>query len=294
MNPTGIGLAVFAFTFGGARLGMWLRALLPEGQLNAESKDTVRLGVGLIATMTALVLGLVTASAKSSFDAVEAGIRQYAIDLLALDRILARYGSETGEIRKGLQRAIGTRIDMIWGPGSDPVRLDPIRAEATSGAEGLADAIRGLSPRDDVQRALQSRAVELTEILSRARWLALVVTRASIPVPFLVALLFWLMFTFASFGLFAPRNALVVTVHSVCALSVASAVFLVLEMDGPFDGLLRVSAEPLRRALAQLIDRSSARAPGVQQEGRRAPWLPEELDDPAFEVVHRADDLDRA
>jgi hypothetical protein len=96
MNPTGIGLAVFAFTFGGALLGMWLRALLPEGQLNAESKDTVRLGVGLIATMTALVLGLVTASAKSSFDAVEAGIRQYAIDLLALDRILARYGSETG------------------------------------------------------------------------------------------------------------------------------------------------------------------------------------------------------
>jgi hypothetical protein len=86
----------------------------------------------------------------------------------------------------------------------------------------------------------------------RARWLAIVVTRASIPAPFLVALLFWLTLTFASFGLFAPRNALVVTVLFVCALSVASAVFLVLEMDGPFDGLLKVSAEPLRRALAQL------------------------------------------
>src|SRR5262245_14161598 len=107
MKPTGIGIALFAFTLGGALLVLRLRSRLPEGHLDAESKDTVRLGVGLIATMTALVLGLVTASAKSSFDAVEAGIRQYAIDLLALDRALARYGSETGEIRSGLQRATG-------------------------------------------------------------------------------------------------------------------------------------------------------------------------------------------
>jgi hypothetical protein len=202
--------------------------------------------------MTALVLGLVTASAKSSFDAVDAGIRQHAIDLLALDRVLARYGSETREIRKGLQRAVEARVAMIWGGESDPGRLDPIRAEATSGAETLADAIRGLSPRDDVQRALQIRALELAETLSRSRWLAIVVTGVSTPVPFLVVLLFWLTITFASFGLFAPRNTLVVMILFVCALSVASAIFLVLEMDGPFDGLVRVSAEPLRRALAQI------------------------------------------
>lgn len=249
MNPTGIGIAIFAFTLGGALLGMWLRSCLPEGQLDTESKDTVRLGVGLIATMTALVLGLVTASATSSFDAVEAGIRQYAIDLLALDRTLARYGSETREIRGGLQRAVGARIDMVWGSGpSEPTRLDPIRAEPTIGAEALTDAIRGLRPRDEVQRSLQIRSLELAETLLRARWLAIVVTRTSIPVPFLVVLLFWLTLTFASFGLFAPRNVLVVTVLFVCALSVASAVFLVLEMDGPFDGLLRVSPDPLRRA----------------------------------------------
>jgi hypothetical protein len=249
MNPTAIGIAIFAFTLGGALLGMWLRSRLPEGHLDVESKDTVRLGVGLIATMTALVLGLVTASAKSSFDAVEAGIRQYAIDLLALDRALARYGSETGEIRSGLQRATGTRIDMIWGAGaSGPIRLDPIRAEPTIGAEALTDAIRGLSPRDEVQRSQQIRALELAETLLRARWLAIVVSRTSIPIPFLVVLVFWLTLTFASFGLFAPRNILVVSVLFVCALSVASAVFLVLEMDGPFDGLIRVSADPLRRA----------------------------------------------
>lgn len=118
MNPTGIGIAIFAFTLGGALLGMLLRT----GFRRVSSITNPRTRYGWASasspTMTALVLGLVTASAKSSFDAVEAGIRQYAIDLLALDRALARYGPETGEIRSGLQRAVGARIDMIWGSGS--------------------------------------------------------------------------------------------------------------------------------------------------------------------------------
>jgi hypothetical protein len=253
MNPTVIGLVVFTCTLGGALLGMWLRKALPEHHLDAESRDTVKVGVGLIATMTALVLGLVTASAKSSYDAVDTGLKHSAMDILTLDRVLARYGSETGEIRKGLKDAVGARIDMIWPQGSSkPASLDPLPAGATSRAEDLADAIRGLQPRDDSQRALKSRALDLTEALLQTRWLAIAGTGSSVPVPFLVILLFWLTITFASFGLFAPRNITVVTVLVVCALSVASAVFLVLEMDAPFEGLLKVSADPLRYAHAHL------------------------------------------
>ena len=127
MDATIVGLIVFACTFVGALLGMWWGAALPEHQLDAESRDTVKVGVGLIATMTALVLGLVTASAKSSFDAVDTAVKQTATELLALDRVLARYGSETGEIRKGLQRVVGARIDMIWRQGSSKrADLDPI------------------------------------------------------------------------------------------------------------------------------------------------------------------------
>jgi hypothetical protein len=118
--------------------------------------------------------------------------------------------------------------------------------------ERLAEAIRALKPRDDSQRGLQSRALDLTEALLQARWLVLAGTETSVPVPFLVILLFWLTIIFGSFGLFAPRNATVLTVLFVCALSVGSAVFLVLEMDAPFDGLLKVSADPLRYALAHL------------------------------------------
>ena len=253
MDATIVGITVFTCTFAGALLGMWLRATLPEHWFDAESRDTVKVGVGLIATMTALVLGLVTASAKNSFDAVDTTVKQTAIQLLALDRVLARYGSETGEIRKSLQRTVGARIEMIWPQGSSkPAILDPIRSGAALRAERLADAVRGLKPRDDSQRALQARALDLTEAILQGRWLALAGTATSIPVPFLAVLLFWLTITFASFGLFAPRNALVVAVLFVCALSVGSAVFLVLEMDGPFEGLLKVSADALRYAHAHL------------------------------------------
>jgi hypothetical protein len=253
MEPTVVGIIVFALTFGGALLGMWLRTVLPEHHLDTESKDTVKVGIGLIATMTALVLGLVTASAKSSFDTVNTTVKQTAVEILALDRVLARYGPETGEIRSGLQRGVGARIDMIWPQGSaKPAKLDPIQSGAATIAEGLADAIRGLKPRDDAQRALQSRALDLTEALLQARWLVFAGTETSIPLPFLVILLFWMTIAFVSFGLFAPRNATVLVVLFVCALSVGSAVFLIMELDRPFDGVLSVSADPLRYAYSHL------------------------------------------
>jgi hypothetical protein len=251
MNPTLIGSVVLGCTVLGTLLGMWLRGILPEHHLNNESRDTVKLGTGLIATMTALVLGLVTASAKSSFDTANVAVRNTAIDLLTLDRLLARYGPETREIRGTLQQVIESRIDSIWPRGSShPVQLDPLVNAAS--VEGLTDRIRALAPREDSQRSLQARALDVFEGIMRARWILFAGSGSSIPKPFLTILLFWLTITFASFGLFAPRNITVIGVLFVCALSVAGAVFLIAELDGPFDGLLRVSAEPMRYALAHL------------------------------------------
>jgi hypothetical protein len=225
-----------------------LHTLLPKHYFDNESRDTVKVGIGLIATMTALVLGLVTASAKSSFDSVNTAVKAFATQTLALDRTLARYGSETGGIRNELKRVVGGRIDLVWPQDSSkPVSLDPV-----SGGEEIARAIRNLKPTDDSQRALQARALDLAETLLQSRWIVSTSIGASVPLPFLAVLLFWLTITFTSFGLFAPRNAMVVAVLFVCALSVASALFLVLEMDGPFDGVLKVSPEPLRSAYARL------------------------------------------
>lgn len=253
MESTVVGLIVFGCTFGGALLGMWLRNALPKHHLDAESKETIHIGIGLIATMTALILGLVTASAKSSFDSLDAAVKHASAEVLTLDRLLARYGPETGELRKALKKAVAIRIETTWSDGqARPKNFDPVRSVAETRAEGFADAIRGLQPRDDAQRALQSRAADMAESMLEERWMVFANSQTSIPTPFLVVLVAWLTIIFASFGLFAPRHTTVIVAMLVCAISMASAVALVLELGSPFDGWLSISSEPLRYAYGHL------------------------------------------
>jgi hypothetical protein len=253
MSPAGVGIMVFACVFGGVLFGMWLRTTLPKTHLDADSKDTVKVGIGLIATMTALLLGLVTASAKSSFDAANAAVKQAAINILALDRALARYGPDGDGIRQRMQEMLGARINAIWLQGlSEGADQRSTAGRTGPSAEALAESIRGLKPISDSQRAAQSRASDLIEAVLQARWLAVIGSEASIPLPFVSVLVFWLTITFTSFGVFAPRNGTVLAVLFVCAMSVSSALFLVFELEGPFDGLIKASADPLRYAQTQI------------------------------------------
>jgi hypothetical protein len=253
MNPAYVGIIAFACAFGGAVLGLWLSSALPRHHLDGRSHDAITRAVGLIATMTALVLGFVTASAKGSFDTVNTAVKESATQLLALDRVLARYGPETGEIRSQLKQVIGERIDMIWpSDSSRPAAVDSTTTGMAPRVERLSDAIRSLQPRDDLQRSFQTRAVDLTGRLLLSRWLVMSSSDASVPTPYLVILLFWLTVIFVSFGLYAPHNGTVTAVLFVCALSIGGALFLVTEMDGPFDGLIRVSPDPVRFAYTHM------------------------------------------
>lgn len=92
-------------------LGMWLRSVLPEHCLNADTKELVKLGVGLIGTMAALLLGLLVASAKSSYDARSSELTQMAANAILLDRTLAHCGPETGATRSILKIAVARTID---------------------------------------------------------------------------------------------------------------------------------------------------------------------------------------
>lgn len=250
MDPTAIGLLTLVCTFGGALAGIWLRGILPEQHLNGESSGTVKVGIGLVATMTALVLGLVTSSAKSSFDAMSSAVQRTATDIILLDRTLARYGAASADARAALHDLVAARVDEVWPP--DYSRAPELSVPDVRRAEGFATLIQGLAPQNDDQLSLRSRALTLVEALLEARWLVSIVGTPSVLAPFLAALIFWLSITFISFGLFAPRNLTVVGTLFVCAVSVASAVFLILEMDGPFAGLIRVSPEPLRYALSHI------------------------------------------
>lgn len=250
MNPTVMGLIVFIAALGGAVFGMWLRQRLPESHLTEATKDTIKVGVGLVATMTALVLGLVTASAKNSFDELDSAVRRTAMELLTLDRLLARYGPETGEIRSSLKQALTGKIEEAWPRDPFARRVDP--AESAGSMELMLDRIRKLAPRDDEQKRLQARALDISESLMTTRWVVVSDAASSIPTVFLFILTAWLAVTFTSFGLFAPTNGTVVAVLTLCALSVASAMFIVLEMDRPLDGLIRVSPDPLLYALQRM------------------------------------------
>jgi hypothetical protein len=251
MNPLLMSVLVFACTFGGALGAISLRRRLPDGHLDEQAKDTVKVGIGLVATMTALILGLVTASAKSTFDAVGASIKTAAADVLTLDRVLARYGHETDALRASLKQAMADRIEALWpagGAGAKSIDVPELRKTT----ESMATQLLSLTPQTDEQRYLKERARDLGESLLETRWRVFAGLGTSIPLPFLIMLIFWLTITFASFGLFAPGNSTVVAVLFVCAISVAGAVFLVMEMDGPFQGLITVSPDPLKYAVAHL------------------------------------------
>jgi hypothetical protein len=165
--------------------------------------------------------------------------------------MLARYGPEAGAVRTDLKNLVERRVDAVWPPGPPvPFRLDPRGSPAA--AESLIERIRDLTPHTRSQQTLQPRALDLAESLLKVRWLVVAEGTRTIPLPFLVILLLWLTLTFTSFGLFAPNNGTVIAVLFVCALSIASALFLVLEMDSPFQGWLKVSAQPMRYALSHL------------------------------------------
>jgi len=244
-----VGGVVFACIFGGALVGMFLRAVLPAHHLNAESKDVVKVGTGLIGTMAALVLGLLVASAKSSYDTTKSELTQMSANVMLLDRILAYYGPQAKDAREALRHAIARAVDRLWAEGSSPAAQS---APATPEGEIFYEAIQQLSPANDAQRAILSQVQSLCTDLGRTRLLLFAQRGSSIALPLLIVLVFWETAVFVSFGLFAPKNATVIITLLVCALSVSSAMYLMLELDHPFAGLIQISSDPLRNVLAHL------------------------------------------
>lgn len=249
MSSMTISWIVFACLFGGALLGMFIRTVLPAHHLSPESRAVVTLGMGLIGTMGALLLGLLVASAKNSYDTEKSAFTQMSTKIILLDRLMAHYGSETKEARDLLRRAVIRVLDQIWPEDSSrPAQLDPM----ATGAEVIIDKIQALAPQNDAQRSLKGQALSIITDLTQTRWLMFEQSSSSISMPLVVVVVFWLTVLFGSFGLYAPPNATVIATLFVCALSVSGALFLILELDQPFEGMLQIPSAPLRNALAHL------------------------------------------
>jgi hypothetical protein len=246
-----VSLLVFVLIFGGALAGMAVRPWLSENHLNSDSKDVVKLTAGLIGTLAALVLGLLIASAKGTFDQKTSQVRQMTATIILLDDLLAQYGPEAAPVRKLLRQSIPPLANRIWRE-EELLAGKPIRFESTAEAAAFESELERLSPSNDAQRSLQSRAIQAFTEGAQIRLQLFAQTGSSIPVPFLVILVFWISAIFASVTLFARANPVVTASLSICALSFACAIFLVLELDDPFTGMMGISSATLRSALLPL------------------------------------------
>ena len=251
MSSRYIALIIFGCIFGSALGGFILRKILPNRHLDNDSKDIVKLATGLIATMSALVLGLLVSAAKGTFDQANSELMQIAVKTVILDRILAIYGSETGEIRMLLKNGYTTATQQLLSGDEDQLtKLE--NPEAYSRLEDIQTKIRALSPKTAEQRGLQARALDITGDMTDSRWLLVMQRHGSISTPMLVVMVFWLSIVFAAWGVFSPRNLTVATALFASALAVSGATFLILEMDRPLTGWVHVSAGPMQSATSHL------------------------------------------
>jgi hypothetical protein len=249
MNIILIAAVLFAFLVGAALLGRCVHRYLPEDHLSADSRDSVKLAMGLLATMTALVLGLLVSSAKDGYDTKRSVVIQMAAKVAFLDRVLALYGPETAEARGDLRAAVADSVRRIW--PTDKGGSPKFAANQQMG-DTLYVSIQRLSPKDDSQRVLKAQVATLMVDLGQLRSLLIAQSIPSISIPMLIILVSWLVVIFFGFSLIAPPNATTMLALVASAFSVACAIFLILELDHPFGGLIHIPSEPLMNLLTHL------------------------------------------
>jgi hypothetical protein len=249
MIISSIAAILFAVLVGVTVVGARLRRLVPAEHLSTDSKDAVKLALGLVATMTAILLGLLVSSAKSSFDTARSEVMQMAAKIALLDRVLVLYGPQTLEARRALRDSVAEAVGRTWpAEGRRPVRLDPNEQMG----DAVYAAISSLAPQDDAHRVLKTEAAKLMIELAELRALVQAQGVSSVSTPLLIALVIWLVVIFLGFSLLAPGNATSTLALIAGAFSVACAVFIILELDHPFAGVVRVPGAPMIKTLAHL------------------------------------------
>ena len=244
-----IGLISFAAIFGGVLIGRFAARRLPGHHLSSETQSAVTVSVAVIGTLSALVLGLMISAANSSFSARTDQLRELSLQMIRMDRNLRRYGTEAEDARAKLRAWATVKTQQLFPEKGQSV---PSSETGVRILESVQDALLALTPKDDRQKYLRTLCLTLSSTLIQARWSLEQRMGHSIPVPFLVLLIFWLAVVFASFGLFAPTNATTILALLLCSLAVAGGIVLIEELDNPLSGLIRLPSEPVRKALAEI------------------------------------------
>lgn len=244
-----IGLISFAAIFGGALVGLFVRRRLPGHHLSADTQSAVTVSVAVIGTLSALVLGLMITAANHSFSARSDEVRELSLQLIRMERNLRRYGSEADDARAKLRAWAEVKTQQLF-PKEGQSR--PSSQTSIVMLESVQDAVLALTPGDEKQKYLRTLCVNLSSTLIQARWSLETRAGHSIPVPFLVLLVFWLAIVFASFGVFAPANPTTIAFLFLCSLAVSGGIVLIEELDNPRSGLIQISSDSMRKALFEI------------------------------------------
>jgi hypothetical protein len=243
-----IAFIIFVCMLCGRVLGSYLRNVLPDDHTQADSKDILITSAGMMATLIALIIGLLVTSAKGTFDEASSSITQGGAKIMTLDYYLSHYGPETKEVRELLRQAISSGIKRIW-PNESAQGADLAKMETATETADVYNKIRELSPKNESQKYLQTQALQIGADMMQSRWMLIEQSQTQLPRIFLVVLTFWLTVLFAQFGMLAPRNRTALSALLICAISIACAIFLILELNDPLEGTIKVPSAPLHKAL---------------------------------------------
>lgn len=250
MTPITASILVIVCIFAGGMIGLSLNRILRPDHLSKETQDVVRLGIGMISVLSSLVLGLLIATAKSSYDTTDTSVRHYAAELALLNETLRDYGGEASRPRDLLRQYTEALRDDIWPTDGTAPHLNDDQTGALM--EHVREQVRALHPADDGQKWLRDQALSINEDLLRDRWLLIGEQGRNVSPIMLGVLVSWITLIFVSFGINAPRNAMVAISFFICAVAIGGAIFLILEMDHPLQGVLQISSWPVRNVLAQM------------------------------------------
>ena len=257
-------VVVFLCLLAATGLGVFVRPLLPEEHKAHETVQLLKLVVGMLVTFAALVLGLLTASSKTVFDTTTTDIRTYAAELIQLDNSLREYGPDADAPRRVLRAYTAAAIASTWAqepppPGDYYQKTLPNYGTDNLDSRALGAMLeraqrytRELQPPDQFHQKLAEEALDRFDRLIQQRWKIVEEARGSASSPFDRILVFWLLVIFLCFGLIAPRNALALVTIMLGALSIASTVLVILDLDTPFTGSIVVPSQSMRDALAYL------------------------------------------
>jgi hypothetical protein len=243
--------------FASGLLGLLLQRLLPKPHTSDRSRDMISSVVGTTTLLLALVLGLLIWTAYGVYTAQKAGLESLVSAALQFDQALAEYGPDGNAGRALLKRqAAGDRRQFWEGDVSaGSLAYSEALANVSTSLANMRERdafLDALQPTTEPQKRLLASARQLTASMGQTRLAMSLRMDSPVPWPLLAIVVSWSLLLFCGAGLLSQINATTLTSMALGAFSVASAIFLILELSQPYTGLFHVSPTTFERITEDL------------------------------------------